>query len=42
MDIQLKDEDIYVMGFDCEWMEFYEIFTIKYCPFCGKKIKLEE
>ena len=39
-DIQLEDEDIYIMGFDGEYMEHFEIFTIKYCPFCGKKIEI--
>lgn len=38
--IQLEDREIYIMGFDGEYQEYFEIFTIEYCPFCGKKIIL--
>jgi len=39
--IQLNWEDrLYIMGFDGEYQEYFEIFPIEYCPFCGEKIAL--
>ena len=31
----------YIINWDDEYPTYKEVFSIKYCPFCGKKIEIK-
>ena len=39
-DIKFRVDEINIMHYDGEYNDYDKVFSIKYCPFCGKKIEV--